>query len=165
MAEVVQKLATELRDQVEMLRSFLHDHPEVGRALGIEAARVVPPVPLTMYHILHELVDMIPATDLERRDQMHDVLFEHEAAATGSRPGPAAPPAAEQPPGIVTAPEPAPAAAAAPAPVPPAPVPAPPGPAPVQTTVAELAEFMAWKAQRDAAASAPAAPASRPDAI
>jgi hypothetical protein len=92
-----------LKAQLATLKAFLADHPEVAAELGVpDTSAAGPPVPLTFHGIVHELVDRLHGIDQERRDQMHDVIADHEADAPyaglpkAEDPEPEAP--AEQPP-------------------------------------------------------------------
>jgi len=87
------KTAAEAKAIVEQLRAFLDEHPEVAAELGMPEP-AGPPVPLTLYHVLHELIDAahLPGADQERRDQYHGAVDEHEKA---SKPEDAPEPAVE----------------------------------------------------------------------
>jgi hypothetical protein len=76
------KTAAEGAAIVAQLRAFLEDHPEVAAELGMPEP-AGPPVPLTLYHVLHDLIDAahLHGTDDERRAQYHAVVDEHEKAS------------------------------------------------------------------------------------
>lgn len=72
--------AEALARQVEVMRTFLSEHPELASQLGVEVKPDAgPPVPLTIAHIVGELVDHIPGIDLERREQMRAAIDAHFA--------------------------------------------------------------------------------------
>jgi hypothetical protein len=74
-----------LKAQVETLRSFLTDHPEVAAELGVSQAEPAgPPDPLTFHGIIRDLVRHIPGIDDERREQMAAAIDDHEAATVGA---------------------------------------------------------------------------------
>lgn len=84
------------RDPIEIFRSFLSEHPElVGTIADIAAtAAAGPPVPLTFYGVIRELISASRlAIDDERRAQMMAAVDEHEqqheqnSGATSPAPG------------------------------------------------------------------------------
>lgn len=73
----------EKRSAIDLLKAFLAEHPELVPELAQAAAELAsgPPTPLTIYHVVHDLVDMMRGgIDDERRAQMHASIDEHEAA-------------------------------------------------------------------------------------
>jgi hypothetical protein len=81
--------AEALARQVAVMREFLAEHPELATQLGVEIKPDAgPPVPLTIAHVVHELVDHIPGIDLERREQMHGAVDTHFRPPEPEKPGP-----------------------------------------------------------------------------
>lgn len=106
---------------LEVLKSFVAEHPEIMPELSKAAEAAVEKVPLTIFDLFHELVGHVKNIDAERAEQLHAAVDQHQAqheALLAAVPSAANPEPASSPPAAEVTPPSSPAPAVAVSPLP-----------------------------------------------